>query len=212
MVATVAPYLTLRFAAHSGLTRAHRHDSARFRHASCRSYPLFYHDGTERSVQRPVDTDEQEEYYSGKKKGHTVKNILLIGETCAVEYLSPTHAGKWHDKSIADDESYHLPADSTLYQDMGFQGFTVATVTIQQPTKKPRGGELTPEQKEENRRIASERMRIEHAICGVKRCRIVKDKIRYWQDTIRDMVMEIACGLHNFRLRFRPWHYDTRKA
>ena len=64
-------------------------------------------------------------------------------------------------------------------------------------------------QKEENRRIASEKMRIEHTMCSVKRCRIVKDKIRYWQDSIRDMVMEIACGLHNFRLRFRPWHYDT---
>jgi len=46
----------------------------------------------------------------------------------------------------------------------------------------------------------------------VKRCRIVKDKIRYWQDRIRDMVMEIACGLHNFRLRYRPWHYDTLKS
>ena len=131
---------------------------------------------------------------------------------CVVEYLSPTHAGKWHDKSIADDESYRLPADSPLYQDMGFQGFTVATVTMRQPTKKPRGGELRPEQKEENRRIASEKMRIEHTICGVKRCRIVKDKIRYWQDSIRDTVMEIACGLHNFRLRYRPWHYDTLKA
>jgi hypothetical protein len=173
---------------------------------------FFYHDGTERPVQRPGDADEQEEYYSGKKRCHTIKNILLIGATCAIEYLSPTHAGKWHEKSIVDDESYRLPAQSTLYQDMGFQGFTVATVTIRQPTKKPRGGELTPPQKEENRRIASEKMRIEHAICGVKRCRIVKDKIRYWQDNIRDMVMEIACGLHNFRLRFRPWHYDTLKS
>jgi len=126
--------------------------------------------------------------------------------------MSETYAGKWHEKSIVDDAHYRLPAGSVLYQDMGFQGFTVATVTIQQPTKKPRGGELTPEQKEENRRIASERMRIEHAICGVKRCRIVKDNIRYWQDTIRDLVMEIACGLHNFRLRFLPWHYDTLKA
>ena len=98
-----------------------------------------------------------------------------------------------------------------LYQDMGFQGFAVATVTIRQPTKKPRGRELTLEQKEANHRIASERMRIEHAICGVKRCRIVKETIRYWKDGIRDLVMEIACGLHNFRLRYRPWHHDTLK-
>ena len=122
------------------------------------------------------------------------------------------HAGKWHEQSIADDEPYTLPPASILYQDMGCQGCAVAPVTMRQPTKKPRGGELTLEQKEENRRIASEKMRIEHALCGVKRCRIVKDKLRSWQDQIRDMVMEIACGLHNFRLRFRPWHYDTLKS
>jgi hypothetical protein len=123
--------------------------------------------------------------------------------------MSATHAGKWHEKSIVDDEQYALPAGSVLYQDMGFQGFMVANVTIQQPTKKPRDGELTPDQKADNRRIASEKMRIEHTIGSVKRCRIIKDKIRYWQDTIRDMVMAIACGLHNLRLRHRPWNYDT---
>jgi DDE superfamily endonuclease len=157
--------------------------------------PLFYHDGTERPVQRPVDTDEQADYDSGKKRCHTVKNILLINERCTIQFMSPTHAGKWHEKSIVDDEHYGLSAGSILYQDMGFQGFAVASVTIKQPKKKPRGGELTPEQKEDNRRIASEKLRIEHTICSVKRCRIVKDKIRYWQDCIREMVMEIACGL-----------------
>ena len=126
--------------------------------------------------------------------------------------MSSTHAGKWHEKSIVDDEHYMLSPGSVLYQDMEFQGFIVTSIHIRQPTKKPRGGELTPELKEENRRIASEKMRIEHAICSVKRCRIVKDKIRYWRDSIRDMVMDIACGLHNFRLRYRPWHYDTLKS
>ena len=80
------------------------------------------------------------------------------------------------------------------------------------PTKKPRGGELTPEQKAANQLIARRRVRIEHVISSVKRCRIVKDKIRYWRDGIRDLVMQIACALHNFRLRYRPWHYDTHES
>lgn len=172
-------------------------------------FPFFCHDGTERPIQRPGDPDEQTEYYSGKKKCHTIKNILLIDDQCIIHFLSATYAGKWHDKSLVDDEHYQLPAGSVLYQDMGFQGFTVADVLIQQPTKKPRGGDLTAAQKADNRRIASEKMRIEHTMCSVKRCRIVKDKIRLWKDNIRDMVMDIACGLHNFRLRYRPWHYDT---
>jgi hypothetical protein len=139
-----------------------------------------------------------------------VKNILLIDNTCVIRFMSATYAGKWHDKSLVDDERYTLPVGSVLYQDMGFQGFAVANGTIQQPTKKPRGGGLTAEQKEENRRIAREKMRIEHTIGSVKRCRIVKDTIRYWQDTVRDTVMVIAAGLHNLRLRHRPWHYETR--
>src|ERR1044072_631928 len=64
------------------------------------------------------------------------------------------------------------------------------------------------EQKEDNQRIASEKMRVEHTMCSVKRCRVVKDKVRYWQTTFRDLVMAIACGLHNLRLRHRPWNYN----
>lgn len=126
-----------------------------------------------------------------------------------IRFMSATYAGKWHDKALVDDEQYTLPAGSVLYQDMGFQGFAIDHVTVQQPTKKPRGGELTSEQKEENRRIAREKMRIEHTIGSVKRCRSIKDKLRSWQDTVRDMLMAIAAGLHNWRLRYRPWHYET---
>ncbi|MDM8567832.1 IS5 family transposase, partial [Candidatus Halobeggiatoa sp. HSG11] len=48
--------------------------------------------------------------------------------------------------------------------------------------------------------ISSVRVRVEHAICGVKRCRIVKDKLRNWKHKFKDFVMETCCGLHNFRL------------
>lgn len=126
-----------------------------------------------------------------------------------MRFLSATYAGKWHDKARVDDEQYALPPGSVLYQDRGFQGFTVANVQVEQPTKKPRGGALTDDQKVENHRIASEKMRIEHTMASVKRCRMVKDNIRYWQDHIRDLVMAIACGLHNLRLRHRPWHYGS---
>jgi hypothetical protein len=43
----------------------------------------------------------------------------------------------------------------------------------------------------------------------VKRYRMVKDKIRLLKDGIRDIMMETCCGLHNFRLQYRPWHYAS---
>jgi hypothetical protein len=133
----------------------------------------------------------------------------VIDDACQICFLSATYEGKANDKTLAELEGYRLPPGSYLYQDMGFQGFVLADVTIIQPKKKPRGGELTPPEKATNRRISSIRIRIEHAIGGVKRYRIVKDKIRLLKDGIRDTVMETCCGLHNFRLQYRPWHYAS---
>lgn len=168
---------------------------------------LFFHDGTERPINRPQDPEEQELYYSGKKKQHTVKNDILINEPCKICFLSDTVEGRKHDKRLADESGYRVPQGSTLVQDAGFQGFRLEGVSILQPKKKPRGGELSYADKVRNRLISSIRVRIEHAIGGVKRYRIVKDKLRNWKPGFRDLVFEICCGLHNFRLNFRPWHY-----
>ena len=110
-----------------------------------------------------------------------------------------------HDKRIADYSAYPLPPDSQLLQDLGFLAFTLDGVEMREPTKKPRGGTLTPEQKAANQALARRRVRIEHVNSSVKRCRMVKDALRIWRATIRDLVMEVACGLHNLRLRHRPW-------
>ncbi len=49
------------------------------------------------------------------------------------------------------------------------------------------------------------RLRIEPVNRSVKRCRVVKDRIRLWKDGVRDLVMELCCALHNFRVRLTPW-------
>jgi hypothetical protein len=161
-------------------------------------------DGTERRVQRPKDEEKQKKYYSGKKKAHTVKNLIVGGiKSKKVNYLSQTCEGKRHDKKIADDEAMAFPEGASLYKDTGFQGFEPEGVDTFQPMKKPRGKELTPEQKEQNRLISRIRVVIENIIAGVKRCHIVKDLFRNTKDRYDDLVMEIACGLHNFRVSCR---------
>ena len=169
---------------------------------------VYFQDGTERAIPRPKDQEIQRIYYSGKRKGHTIKNVVIINEQCKIVLLTLTCEGKKHDKKVSDEAGFELPSGSCLYQDTGFQGFALEDITIVQPKKKSRGKELTQEEKDRNRQISSIRVRVEHAIGGVKRYRIVKDKIRNWKDDFRDQVMETCCGLHNFRLDFRPWHYD----
>jgi DDE superfamily endonuclease len=120
-----------------------------------------------------------------------------------VNYLSQTYEGKRHDKKIADEENPTYPEDIGVYQDTGFQGYAPDGVKTFQPQKKPKGKELTPEQKEHNRLISRIRIVIEHIIAGIKRCRIVKDIFRNTKEKYDDLVMEIACGLHNFRVHCR---------
>jgi hypothetical protein len=98
-----------------------------------------------------------------------------------------------------------LPAGSGLLQDLGFLAFTLPGVEILTPTKKPQGGELTTEQHLANEVLHKRRLRIEHVNSSVKRCRIVKDRLRLWKKGIRDLVIELCCALHNFRVRLSPW-------
>jgi hypothetical protein len=168
---------------------------------------LFFHDGTERPINRPQDPEEQKLYYSGKQKRHMIKNDVVVDESCKILFLSDTVEGKKNDKRLADESGYRLPKDSMLAQDAGFQGFHLEGVSILQPKKKPRGGEPSYADKVRNRLISGIRVRVEHAIGGVKRYRIVKEKLRNWKPGFRDLVFETCCGLHNFRLNFRPWHY-----
>ena len=134
-----------------------------------------------------------------------MKNVLLVNALLTILFLSDTYGGRVHDLRIAEATPYPLPARSRLLQDLGFLSFTLPQVEILMPMKKPRGAELTLEQQLANQVLNQRRLRIEHVNSSVKRCRIVKDRIRLWKQGIRDLVMEICCALHNFRVRLMPW-------
>jgi hypothetical protein len=134
-----------------------------------------------------------------------VKNVLLVNAPLTILFLSETYGGRVHDKRIAEATPYPLPARSRLLQDLGFLAFTLPQVEILMPTKKPRGQELPLAQQRANQALHHRRLRIEHVNSSVKRCRVVKDRIRLWKDGVRDLVMEICCALHNFRVRLTPW-------
>lgn len=98
-------------------------------------------DGTERRRQRPTNAAQQQEQYSGKKKTHTDKNLLLVNEhTAKVIYLGPTVAGKKHDKKVADEGEIAYPTNATLDKDTGFQGYEPTGVLPRQPQKTQRPG------------------------------------------------------------------------
>src|SRR4029453_3837227 len=96
-----------------------------------------------------------------------------------------------------------FPPGCVLLKDTGCQGCEPDHVSTYQLKKKPRQQARSAEEQAENTLIASIRILVEHVIAGVKRCRIVHDVFRNSQVDFDALVMEIACGLHNFRTTLR---------
>jgi hypothetical protein len=97
-------------------------------------------DGTERRRQRPKKAEKQALHYSGKKKAHTDKNVLVVsGRSERVLFLSGTYAGKANDKRIAYEARLIYPPGTTLYKDAGFQGYEPPVEKTCQAKKKAAG-------------------------------------------------------------------------
>jgi hypothetical protein len=99
-------------------------------------------DGTERRRQRPKNPEKQAAHYSGKKKAHTDKNVVVAGvHSPRIEFLSETYVGKTHDKKIADREGISYPPGTVLDKDTAFQGYEPAVKETCQAKKKATPGE-----------------------------------------------------------------------
>jgi hypothetical protein len=114
--------------------------------------PVLLHDGMEREILRPVDSDEQKENYSGKKKKHTVKNTVIITACCLILFVTPSVCGKMHDKKIADT-IYSFTKPCILYQYTGYQWFRPGGVVIEQPVKSPKEDSLLRKRRSTTRKL-----------------------------------------------------------
>ena len=121
-----------------------------------------------------------------------------------IGYLSPPAEGKRHDYGMFKDLFLLgiFPKDVTLWLDLGFTGVDkdYPDATVMMPKKKPKGKELTDEDKARNKVISGIRVIVEYAIGGIKRFRITTDKFRNKKDTFNDKAMLLSCGLWNYHL------------
>jgi hypothetical protein len=83
--------------------------------------------------------------------------------------------------------------------DLGFLGVQKQYVNIR-PHKKPRGGELTQEQKASNRELSQSRTVCENAFAGMKRYSAVSAVYRNRIQDFDAHLMLTAAGLWNFYL------------
>jgi hypothetical protein len=159
-------------------------------------------DGTQRPIQRAKDQEKQKQDYSGKKKRHTRSHLGVVAPDKRILLLSQAYNGKDHDQGRLNQEKWgeYIPEEVQIDGDSGFQGLQKERANVRIPHKKPKGGELTDEQKEDNRQLASERVVGEHAFAGVKRYGIASNVYRNRRESFDDCSMLTAAGLWNFYL------------
>lgn len=164
-------------------------------------------DSTERPIQRPKRGKANKRTYSGKKKAHTRKSIVIADEHKRILLVSPAKPGRRHDKRLTGREllGEYMPSDVSVWADSGFQGLeqkrppgSLTFIAQRGRKNKP----LTKAERKENRIIASFRIVNENAIGGMKRYRATTDKLRNKIGWFDDRVMRTAAGLWNYHLAY----------
>lgn len=151
---------------------------------------IFIIDATEQQIRRPKK--QQKKFYSGKKKKHTIKNQLTVTPNGRILSVSRSVPGSKHDKKLYDESRLTYLRDIKPISDLGYFGAEGITM----PNKKPKGKELTVEQKQFNGELSKQRIKIEHTIGRMKIFQILSQ--RYRNDLANhSLIFKNIAGLHN---------------
>ena len=172
-------------------------------------------DGTRVRVQRPQDGDARRGAHSGKARDFTANIAIVANGLSLVLHAGPPHAGSTHDMAALRPGDPDLGAVTASPKDPSTPPGRRVTVrvglghggvermwpggTVERPDKRRAGQKLTRAQRARNRRKAGARMTVEHAICRIKRFRIMT---RPYDGTPEGLHREvqIATGLANLHL------------
>jgi hypothetical protein len=173
------------------------------------AYPelTFIIDGVEQPKRKPKAPAKRKSDYSGKKKRHTLKQIVIGTPAGIIVDQSPSVGGRPHDfKVFKDDHAARAVCAEfkdyrvTMYGDSGFDGMSALglPMRVRLNEKARRNHPLTREQKKLNRLRSSTRIEIEHTFSRRKKYGIASDIYRN-RDEDYDQTMNVVAGLVNLR-------------
>lgn len=155
-------------------------------------------DATEQRTRRPKDNAVQEAYYSGKKKAHTIKTQVVVNQEGRPCHVSDSVPGSQHDLTLERHSQVNekLPPQVKMMGDKGYQGLQNdnAKRTVELPTRKPRGQELTDEQTTANRALAVTRIVVEHVLAHIKIFQVLYQVYRHSRGAY-NRIFRVVVGL-----------------
>ena len=163
---------------------------------------ISFIDSTEQQIPRPIDNKRKRMFYSGKKKRHTIKIQIMVNNYGLIIHKLGYKKGRRHDYDIYKKNHPVTPKEVVNVFDLGYLGvekdFPEQLSSL--PKRKKRIIELSQEEeKETNKNHSKKRIVIEHAICRIKKFRIMGDVFR---NKLRkyNKVSDIVSGLVNYRI------------
>ena len=162
---------------------------------------IAFIDSTEQQIPRPIDNKRKKEYYSGKKKRHTVKTQMMVNNLSIILHKTGHKKGRRHDYKIYRENHPVTPKQVVNVFNLGCLGvekdFPEQLSSL--PNRKKRNHQLSEEEIEYNKGHSKKRIVIEHTICRLKKYRIMNDVFRNRLKKY-DMVSDIVSGLVNYRI------------
>jgi DDE superfamily endonuclease len=172
-------------------------------------------DSKEQRIYRPSGGHErQKPFYSGKKKAHTLKTQVAVDPAGVIEAISPGMPGSINDVRLLRETGLlgRLGEGEGAMMDRGYEGAERGHegaerghegVPLVLPRKDRKARPLTPEQKEENRRISRYRVVVEHTMAQLNRFTVLRQvyrgsRLRHGQ------VSRAVAVLVNRRTRVKP--------
>ena len=159
-------------------------------------------DSYEQMRQRPVDSQKQKEYYSGKKKSHTFKNqVITTPKATDIIDVIVGEKGKESDVNLLRKQQGNFEKGQKYQGDKSYQG-AKNTIT---PKKKEKNKEITEEIKKDNKEKAKKRIFVEHIIRLIKVFGIGREKFRLNEKNYEKVILTI-CGLVRLRIGSLRWN------
>lgn len=150
-------------------------------------------DSFETSIKRSSINEKQKKKYSGKKKMHTLKSQLITDESGEIIQIDAGFDGPKADIEIYRDTRLSKQwREKPKLADKAYVGEDIET-----PKKKPKGGELSEEEKARNRELSAKRVIVEHSVRRVKGFKIMRADYRLESWLFRK-IAETVVGLIQF--------------
>lgn len=125
---------------------------------------------------------------------------LLINQQTLEIICTAIGKGREHDFRLFKKSKIKAVSRIKAIADKGYQGIKSYHGNSETPHKKPRNGQLNAEQKQENKILNKDRVKVEHIIRCLKKFRILSSRYRNRRKRFGLRVNLIA-GIYNYELK-----------